>query len=61
MDVVKQTGKDYHLPVIDNYYELDANKFTRTRYFDPLDGTHPNSNGRKRVADRLSGMLESII
>lgn len=61
VEVVKQTGKDYHLPVIDNYYEMDANKFTRTRYFDASDGTHPNANGRKRVADRLSGMLESII
>lgn len=58
---VKEVGKKYHLPVIDNYFELDANKFTRSIYFNPNDGTHPKDQGRERVANRNSHQMEVLI
>lgn len=58
---VKEVAQKYHLPIIDNYYGMDANKFTRTQYFDATDGTHPNENGRKRFADRITHQFEVSI
>lgn len=58
---VKEVGKKYHLPVVDEYYELDANKFTRSMYFNATDGTHPHEGGRKRRGERISHQIEILI
>ena len=61
VDCVKEVGKKYHLQVIDNYFELDANKFTRNMYFNNTDGTHPHEGGRKRFGDKISHQFEVLI
>lgn len=61
VDCVKEVGKKYHLPVVDEYYELDANKFTRSMYFNATDGTHPHEGGRKRRGERISHQIEILI
>lgn len=50
-------AQEYHLPFIDNYYELGMNKFNRSAYFDYDDGTHPNDAGNQLIADHISKEL----
>ncbi len=59
VSVAKETAKDYHLPVMDNYYELNMNKITRNIYLQ--DGVHPNTEGRLRIGNRISHTIEAII
>lgn len=61
VECVKEIGKKYHLPVIDNYFELDINKFTKYEYFGKTDGTHLHASGRKRVGNRISHKLLTLI
>lgn len=49
------------LPCIDDYYTLGANKYTRLQFFDSTDGTHPNANGRKLIAEHLAAQLISLV
>ena len=51
---VKDVGAEYNLPVIDNYYELGFNHFTRSVYFPKTDGAHPNERGRYLYAKHLA-------
>lgn len=53
-------AKEYQLPCIDDYYTLGANKFTRLQYFDSTDGTHPNAQGRSRIAEHIASQLDSV-
>ena len=53
----KDVANEYHLPFIDNYYELGINKFNRVIYFPTTDGTHPNADGRKLIARHISAKL----
>lgn len=53
----KEVAKAYHLPFIDNYYELGLNKFNRTIYFPATDGTHPNAIGRELLARHIAKEL----
>ena len=53
----KEIANEYHLPFIDNYYELGLNKFNRMVYFPATDGTHPNEVGRNLIADHIASKL----
>jgi lysophospholipase L1-like esterase len=61
VEMSQTISKEYQIPCIDDYYTLGANKFTRLAYFDSTDGTHPNANGRKRIAEHLASQLVSLI
>jgi lysophospholipase L1-like esterase len=52
-----EIGKEYHLPVIDNYNELGINKFSRVTYFAANDGTHHNAKGRELIAQHVAHKL----
>ena len=54
-------SREYQIPCIDDYYTLGANKFTRLQFFNSTDGTHPNENGRKLLADHIAAQLGSLI
>lgn len=47
-------AKDYHVPCIDNYYNLGMDRYNRSYYFPANDGTHPNENGRKLIAQHVA-------
>lgn len=49
----KEVANNYHLPYIDNYYELGINKFNRSQFFPSTDNTHPNLTGRKLIAHHI--------
>ena len=51
---VKEIGEEYHLPVIDNYYELGINRQNHTNYFPVGDRTHPNPDGRYLIAKHMA-------
>ena len=61
VEKVVTIAKEYQLPCIDDYYALGANKFTRSAFFNATDGTHPNANGRKRIAEHISSQLDTVI
>ena len=50
VQAIKDVGDEYHLPVIDLYYELGINRQNRLNYFPKTDGTHPNALGRYTMA-----------
>lgn len=54
---VKEICNDYHLPCIDNYFELGFNKFNRSQYFTNTDGTHPILSGRQLMAGHIAKEL----
>ena len=54
---VKNVAEEYHLPAIDNYYELGVNKFNRSEWFNPNDGTHLNHDGCVLIAHHMANEL----
>lgn len=61
IEVAQNVSREYQIPCIDDYYTMGANKFTRLAYFDSTDGTHPNANGRERIAEHLASQLVTLI
>lgn len=61
VEMAKTVSKEYQIPCIDDYYTLGANRYTRLAYFDSTDGTHPNANGRKRLAEHIASQLMSLV
>ena len=59
--MAQSVSREYQLPCIDDYYTLGANKFTRLAYFNSTDGTHPNADGRKRIAEHIAAQLVSLV
>ena len=57
VEKTKEICKEYHIPCIDNYYELGFNKFNRSRYFSATDGTHPIKEGRRLMAEHIAKHL----
>ena len=57
VEKTKEICKEYHIPCIDNYYELGFNKFNRSRYFSATDGTHPIKEGRRLMAEHIAKYL----
>lgn len=55
-----ELGKEYHIPVVNPYYELSINKYNFSRWFNNGDGFHPNETGRrdlaKLIAKTIGGM-----
>ena len=45
------------LPVIDNYYGLGVNKWSRTQYFSGSDGVPHNTAGRELLAAHIAQAL----
>ncbi|MHA3226067.1 SGNH/GDSL hydrolase family protein [Globicatella sulfidifaciens] len=54
-----EIADEYKLDRVDLYRKLGINKFNRTQYFPANDGTHHNANGRKRIAEKLAGALNT--
>lgn len=61
VSMAQDISREYQLPCIDNYYTLGANKFTRLSFFNSTDGTHPNANGRLRIAEHVASQLDSVV
>lgn len=57
VEISKKIATDYNLIYIDNYYDSGINEDNRTEYFSGNDTTHPNINGRKRIAENISRVL----
>ena len=57
VELSKTIAKNYHIPFIDNYYELGINKFNRGYYFPSTDGAHHNKNGRILLAEHIAKEL----
>lgn len=60
IDFVEKTeavSNEFSLLFIDNYYGSGINKDNRMLYFPSDDGTHPNVNGRKKVAYNMAEKL----
>lgn len=55
-----EVSKKYHLPYIDDYYELGANQWTRTQYF-TTSPAHPDANGRTRIANHIAHKLLTLM
>lgn len=60
VDKCKQIGKEYHIPVVDPYYELSINKFNYKQWFGEKDGTHPNATGRKYLAKLVAKTITAM-
>ena len=59
IDFVAKTieiAKEYQLPYIDNY-EIGMNKYNRSFYFYPTDGTHPKPIGNQLIADNIASKI----
>lgn len=56
VEKTKEIALEYHNIFIDNY-NIGMNKFNRTRYFTESDGTHPNYNGNKLIAEHITSEL----
>ena len=54
-------SREYQIPCIDDYYTLGANRYTRLSFFDSTDGTHPNAQGRERIAEHIASQLVTLI
>ena len=52
-----QVAKEYKVPALDLYETLGINKFNRTHYFPPTDGTHPNDIGRELLGNKVAAKL----
>ena len=53
VSATKEVAEDYHVPFIDNYYQLGINYYNRTYYFPANDGTHHNYLGAKLIAEHI--------
>lgn len=51
-----EVAEEYQLPYI-NDYEIGMNKFNRSYYFYPTDGTHPKPEGNKLIADNIANKI----
>lgn len=54
---IKEVASEYNLYVIDNYNESGINSTNRAEVFPSNDGTHPNSIGRKMIAENMAKKL----
>lgn len=54
---IKEVANEYNLFVIDNYNNCGINNENRTQYFSAGDGTHPNKEGRKLIAENMAKEL----
>lgn len=57
IELSREIAKNYHIPFIDNYYDLGINKFNRTRYFNANDGAHHKKEGRILLAEHIAKEL----
>lgn len=57
---IKDIGKEYHVPVCDNYNETGINIHNWAVFFPYNDGTHPNTSGRFRIAEKISKSLKIL-
>ena len=53
---VIEVAHEYTLPAI-NDYDIGMNKYNRSYYFYPTDGTHPNPNGNRLIADNIANKI----
>lgn len=57
VEMQKTIAREYHLPIIDNYYDLGINSFNKLHYFSSGDGTHQALEGRKLIAKHMAKCL----
>jgi lysophospholipase L1-like esterase len=58
-DGILDVAKELRVPAVDMYRTLCFNKYTRSHYFSEDDGTHPNEEGLKVMAEKIAGKLLS--
>ncbi|WP_050698651.1 SGNH/GDSL hydrolase family protein [Anaeromassilibacillus senegalensis] len=58
-DALIQLARGYKIPAVDMYRTLGINRFNRTHYFPPNDGTHPNETGRTLLGEKITCELLS--
>lgn len=51
-----EVAKEYQLPYIDNY-NIGMNRYNRSQYFYPTDGTHPTPTGNQLIAGNIAKSL----
>ncbi len=56
-DAIISVAEEYKLPYVDLYRTLGINSVTRSYYFNPDDGTHPNDKGIKRIGVRVANSI----
>ena len=61
VECAEKVAKDIHIPVINIYDSLGANKYTRSQYFNPTDGTHHHENGRLNYGNLVSHKSVTLI
>ena len=61
VECAEKVAKDIHIPVINIYDSLGANKYTRSQYFKPTDGTHHHENGRLNYGNLVSHKSVTLI
>ena len=57
VESAKSVANSYHLPFIDNYYDLGINKQNRLHWFPSNDGTHHNRAGGVLIAQHIANKL----
>lgn len=58
---IASIARSFHIPYIDDYYTLGANKYTYLQFFPVDDGVHPSDQGRERIAEHISSQLDSVV
>lgn len=58
---VNEVAQQYGLSVIDNYNNSGINGSNKAEYFSGLDGTHPNAQGRLKIAENMAKELYSTL
>ncbi len=53
----KNVSSAYHVPFIDNYFDLGINFYNKGHYFPANDGTHHNYLGAKLIAEHIKHNL----
>lgn len=61
VEIAETVSRSYQLPCIDDYYTVGANRYTRLAFFNSSDGTHPNAQGRERIASHIASQLKTLV
>lgn len=52
-------AKEFKTPALDQYFDLGINKVNRLEFYTTSDGTHPQANGREKMARKICAGLIS--
>ena len=60
IDKIKEIAKNYHIPIVDTYYNLSLNKFNWSSFYNSDDTVHPNEYGRACMGKEYAYKLLEI-